>query len=178
MRRMISVICLAALFAIPAVAEWRVDAGVVVPRGFGTSIGGETMTSDAETLMNWPFIPIPDAGIYYVGNAGPVRLGIGARAFTALVETVIWPNALVELDVGPVVIEAQVGGGLFAMLGVLGTQVQTGKVFIPDVSAWFKLGKNKRFRLGGGLIGAYMPDLLGDGLPFLIYLGAKVAVPL
>jgi hypothetical protein len=178
MKRTIFVILVAVLLAIPAFAEWRIDAGVIVPRGVGATIGGETQTTDAETLMNWPFIPIPDAGFYYVGEAGPVRLGIGARAFSALVETVVWPNALLEIAAGPVTIEAQMGGGLFAMFGILGSQFETGKVFIPDVSAWFNLGKKKIFRLGGGLIGAYMPELLGDGIPFLIYFGGKVAVPL
>ena len=117
-------------------------------------------------------------GIYYQGDLGLVKLGIGARAFSLLVETIAVPNAFAELDFGKIAIEAQVGGGAFVMFGFLPTQANIGNYWIPDLSAWFKIGKKGSFRLGGGLVGLYLPAVMGNALPFLIYLGGKASLML
>jgi hypothetical protein len=181
MRRM-TVLSLAVAIAIafvvvqPAASEVRLDIGVMVPRGAGLTLGGSTTTTLGENLGSWPFIPLPEAGIYYQGDLGMFKLGIGARAYSVILETILWPNAFAELDLGKVAIEAQIGGGAFLMLGMLPTEFQTGKVFIPDVSAWFKIGKKGNFRLGGGMIGLYATEAFGDAMPFLFYLGGKASL--
>jgi hypothetical protein len=162
----------------PAASQGRLDIGVIVPRGAGITLGGSSTTTLGSDLGSWPFIPLPEAGLYYQGEVGPLKLGIGARAFTLILETILWPNAFAELDLGRVAIEGQLGGGAFLMLGLLPTDLQFGKVLIPDLSAWVKLGKKGVFRLGGGLIGLYVPDTFGDGMPFLFYLGGKAAIML
>lgn len=161
-----------------AFSEGRIDLGILVPRGAGISMGGDTQTIGGLDVTNWPFIPIPDAGAYFVKTDGAWTYGIGARAFTMIVATIAWPNAFVEFNSDRLAIEAQVGGGAFAFLSVAGSNGGFGKVAIPDVSAWYKIGKNRNFRLGGGLIGLYLPELIGDGIPFLIYLGAKGTIAL
>jgi len=179
MRRFMVVLAILVLVAVPTFAQWRLDVGAVVPRGAGLSIGGSTETTiSGVDMASWPFIPFPEAALYYTGDFGPVSMGVGVRAFTLILETILWPNAFVEVNLGPVALEAQVGGGLFAMLGLV-SATETGKVFLPDVSAWFKIGKKGNFRLGGGLIGLYMPEITGtDAIPFLVYLGGKVAIGL
>jgi len=166
---------LLALVAVPALgSQARLDLGFFAPRGVGVS--GDSDINAA--MADWPFIPIPDIGIYYQGDVGPLKLGIGARGFSAIVETFAWPNAYAEFNIGPLALEAQFGGGLFAMFGLAGTDFATGKVFIPDLSAWFKLGKKGVIRLGGGAMGVYVPDVVGDTMPFLIYFGGKAAIML
>ena len=179
MKKFMIVLAILVLVAVPTFAQWRLDVGAVVPRGVGLSIGGTTDTKiSGVDMASWPFIPFPEAAIYYTGELGPVSLGVGARAFTLILETILWPNAFVELNLGPVALEAQVGGGFFAMFG-LASATETGKVFLPDLSAWFKIGKKGNFRLGGGLIGLYMPEITDtDAIPFLLYLGGKVAIGL
>jgi hypothetical protein len=179
MKKFMVVLAILVLVAVPTFAQWRLDVGAVVPRGVGLSIGGTTTTTiSGVDMASWPFIPFPEAALYYTGEFGPISLGVGARAFTLILETILWPNAFVEVNLGPVALEAQVGGGLFAMFGLVSAS-ETGKVFLPDVSAWFKIGKKGNFRLGGGLIGLYMPEITGtDAIPFLLYLGGKVAIGL
>jgi hypothetical protein len=180
MRKFFCILAIMTLLVIPAFAEWRLDLGALAPRGMGAMAGGATpLSSDlGSQIADWPFIPLPEAGLYYEADLGDIKLGLGARAFTAILATIVWPNAFVELELGRVAIEAQVGGGAFGFLTVVATTGGFGKVFIPDISVWYKLGKNQNFRLGAGAIGLYMPELLGDGLPFLFYIGGKASIPL
>lgn len=179
MKRFILIACLIAFLAAPAFSEWRLDAGFTAPRGTGLVLGGGSINDiDGFQIENWPFIPIPELGAYYFGELGPLRLAAGIRVFSAIVESVAWPNAVLEFQADHFVLEAQLGGGFFLPFGALGTQFTGGKVFIPDLSAWYCLGKKGNLRLGAGLIGIYVPELLGDGIPCLLYFGGKVTVPL
>jgi hypothetical protein len=49
---------------------------------------------------------------------------------------------------------------------------------LPDLSAWLKIGKKQLFRLGGGAMGIYLPEVTTEGMAFVYYLGGKVALPL
>ncbi len=170
----LSLLLLAATAA-PAFADWRIDIGFDVPRGMGASVDGQgTSFSDATAFFSQYIIPLPEAGAYYFGEAGPVRLGVGLRVFTALVESVWWPNAFAEIDLGRFVVAGQLGGGVFGIFG-LASDLQTGAVLIPDLSAWFKLGKV--FRLGGGAVGVMLPKE-SNAIVFLYYFGAKFALKL
>jgi hypothetical protein len=176
---MVLVIIGITLIAIPPIfAQARLDIGIIVPRGAGLAIGGDSSTGFGTQVGNWPFIPVPEAAIYYQDDLGLFKLGIGARAFTFIVETIMWPNAYAEFDFGKVALEAQFGGGAFLLFGLLPTQANVGAYLVPDISAWYKFGQKGTFRLGGGLIGLYLPQVLGDALPFLIYLGGKVSLML
>ncbi|HTX72543.1 MAG TPA: hypothetical protein VMC79_06920 [Rectinemataceae bacterium] len=176
MKRIVIVAIVLALLAMPAFSQVRLDIGVIVPRGAGVSgdngsVGG--------VLSDWPFIPIPEAGLYYQWDLGLLKLGLGARAESLLLETFLWPNALAEVDIGPVAIEGKFGGGAFLMFG-LDNNSATGKVFFPDLSAWFKLGKKGNFRLGGGVVGIYVPDseFFGNNMIYLLYLAGKASIML
>lgn len=178
MRKTALLIALVAVLALPIFADWRLDLGVIVPRGAGMTIGGETETVSGLDVAEWPFIPLPEAGIYYEGKLEDLTIGIGARAFSFILASIVWPNAFAEINLDRVAIQLQVGGGAFGFLTIAGSSGDFGKVLVPDLSAWVKVGKNRNLRLGGGVIGLYLPELLGESLPFLIYLGGKVAIPL
>jgi hypothetical protein len=152
----------------PAFAQWRFDIGIDMPLGVTMTMGGNTISS---------FLPIPDLGLCYQWTSGNFNLGLGVRAFTLLVESGLWPNAFAEYNVGPVVIEAQMGGAFFALLGAY-NNMALGIVLIPDLSAWFKIGKTGAFRVGGGFIALYAPYMTGNTVPALFYLGGKVALDL
>ncbi len=154
-------------------AQVRFDVGVDIPRGVGAVVGSNVDTADFSSLAS-SFFPFPEATVYYRFGEGTVTGGIGLRAFTLIVETIAWPNAFVEVTLGPVAIEAQVGGGLFGLIGIA-NDVQFGKIFFPDLSAWFKIGKS--FRLGAGAMGIFLPgsDVSVD-LPFVYYFGAKFTI--
>lgn len=154
-------------------AQLRFDLGVDIPRGVGAFVGSDLQSAGFDGLAN-AFFPFPEASVYYTFGEATVRGGVGLRAFTLIVESLAWPNAFVELALGPVVVEAQIGGGLFAIAG-LANDIQFGKIFFPDLSAWYRIGKS--FRLGLGALGLFVPGVdLANSLPFVWYLGAKFTI--
>ena len=178
MKRMLIVIVALILLAVPAFSQLRLDLGLDEMKGLGPSSGETTL---GETFSNWQSIPIPiplsDVGLHYQFYLGPVNLGFGIRGFSLILESMAWPNAFADLELGPVTIEAQVGGGLFAAFGLINS-LDFGRVLIPDLSAWFKFEATGAFRLGGGAIGLYVPNALGSTIPVLVYLGGKVVLEL
>jgi len=157
-------------------AQMRLDVGIAAPIGIGRALDGTKLEMDgaAGDFLSKVFLPLPEAGLHYQFDLGTVKVGLGGRAFTLILETVLWPNAFAEFDLGPVVLEAQVGGGAFAFVGLV-SDCETGRVFFPDLSAWFKLGKDGNFRLGAGALGLYLPDQTAT-VPFIFYLGGKAAI--
>jgi len=122
-------------------------------------------------------LPFPEASFYYQFTAGPITLAPGIRCFTFILESVLWPNVMAELQLGPVFLQGQLGGLLFAVFGLY-SDAEFGNVLLPDVSAWIGLGKERRFRLGGGVLGMMLPDLTTKGLAIVPYLGGKVSLDL
>ena len=175
MKKIVFSLVLALAIIAPAMADWRIDIGFDIPRGLGGLAEGEAVISEeAGDFFDQYIFPFPEAGVYYQKEFGALRVGGGLRVFTFILESVYWPNAFVELDLGKVVFAFQLGGGLFGMFGLY-NDLQTGQVLIPDLSAWFKIGS--AFRLGGGALGVMLPEL-GDAVVFAYYLGAKFAIEL
>ncbi len=176
MKRSLLAATLILLLAVPAFAQLRLDVGIDVPKGIGTALRGNAEISQGTVdFFNTYFIPFPEASLHYQFDLGVVKLGLGARAFTLILESVLWPNAFAEVHLGPVVIEAQAGGGIFAMAGLF-NKIDTGKLFFPDLSIWYKIGKKQNFRLGLGAMGFYMPELTTEGIGFAYYFGGKAAI--
>lgn len=179
MKKSVFIVLLIALVAIPSFAQWRLDIGVDIPRGVGAVVGSDVLGSDAASAaLSSTFFPFPEASIYYTfGGESILQVGVGMRCFTFIIESIAWPNIFAEVNLGPVAIEAQVGGGAFVAFG-LANSADFGQVFFPDLSAWFKLGKKQAFRLGVGAIGLFLPELTTEAIPFVFYLGGKVALGL
>ena len=155
-----------------ALAQIRIDVGVDIPRGFGNVSGGVIDTGTID-FLDKTILPFPEAGLYYQFDLSMIKLCVGVRCFTFIVESIFWPNAIAEVHLGNFVIEGQMGGGFFGIFGVVNSST-TGKVFIPDLSAWYKIGNV--FRVGGGAIGLFFPETKLDILPFVYYLGAKFCI--
>ncbi len=172
-KTMLAVLMVFFLIVPAAYGQFRLDIGVDIPLAVGLSYEGEFINSEVSEFLTSHILPFPELGAHYFFTTGPVRVGLGVRGFTFIIETIMWPNAVVEFEAGRFVLEGQFGGGGFLFFGLF-SQVNTGAVFIPDLSAWFKLGET--FRLGGGVLGL-MTDAEGfDGVPMVFYVGGKAAI--
>ena len=170
MKRTLALVAVVTLLAAaPAFCNWRFDLGIDGIFGLG-AISDEGADSMDFGDLNFFTLPMGEAS--YEWELGPVGVGVGVRGITLLIVNVLWPDVYAELELGPAAIEAHIGGLAFVGIG-FASFAETGQVFIPELSAWFKLGK--RFRLGGGGLGIYVPDF--DGMVFVYYLGCKWVLP-
>jgi hypothetical protein len=170
MKKFVVVVVLAALCLVAVPAQVRLDIGVDIPLRISAVTEGSELAEGFDVPYTLPF---PSAGLYYTFGAGPVDIGLGARMYSLILLSAIWPNVIAELELGPAVLEAQLGGGAFMFFGVI-SEVQTGSVFIPDLSAWFKLGKT--LRVGAGAMGLFIEELSETAVPVVFYLGIKGAI--
>ena len=175
MKRAILIAVLATAMVIPAFSQVRLDVGVEIPITVGViSSSGVETAGDVGEFLGHP-LPFPYANLGYQFSAGPVKIVPGLRVFTIILESILWPNVLAELELGPVSIDVQVGGLLFVVFGLY-NDADFGKVVVPDVSVWYGLGKKRQFRLGGGVIGLYVPELTDEAMAIVPYLGGKIAL--
>jgi hypothetical protein len=177
MKRFVLALVFAAILAFPAFSQVRLDLGVDVPMTIGVIGGGKIETSsEAGEFLREHILPFPEASLYYQFNVGPLKLAPGVRAFTFILETVLWPNLMAELALADrVFIQTQLGGLLFLVFGLY-SDAQYGEVFLPDLSVWVGLGKERRFRLGGGVLGMALPELTTEGIGIVPYIGGKVSL--
>jgi hypothetical protein len=180
MKRAMIVVLLLALAMGAAFAQFRLDIGITIPKGMGAAQSGDVTTFDeAADFLSTYFIPLPEASLLYKADLGMFKVGGGVRSFTVILASFLWPNLFAEVELGPVILEAQIGGGLFGYYALAAGGFETGNIFIPDLSAWFAVGKKKILRLGGGAMGFLAPDLFSsDTVPFLLYFGGKAAIDL
>jgi hypothetical protein len=170
LKKYILVAVLAALCLVSVSAQARLDLGIDIPLRISAVVEGSELAGGIDVPYTFPF---PSAGLYYTFGAGPLKLGVGARMYSLILVSALWPNAIAELDLGPAILQAQLGGGAFMFFG-LASSIQTGAVFMPDLSAWFKLGKT--LRIGGGAMGLFIEELAGAAMPVIFYLGVKAAI--
>ncbi|WP_455382475.1 hypothetical protein [Salinispira pacifica] len=168
---------LLALLAFPLFAQLRVDFGVDVPWGLGAAasdFAGNDQSTQVDLLSSYVFL-LPEGSLLYQFPVGPVNLGVGARAFTLVVETLVYPNLLAEVNLGPLAVDLNVGGGAFLFFGVY-NNLSASSVVIPDLSAYFKIAKILRLGIGGTLF--YSSDLYSSSktLPWMVYLAARISL--
>jgi hypothetical protein len=168
--------CALFLVAAPAaLPQARLDIGGIFTKEIDITTNDKTRKNVDDFLDELPVLPLPEISLRYQKGFGLMKLDIGARAFSLIAESIVWPEACAELDFGRASIEARVGGGVFAMFGIL-NRADFGRVFIPDLSAWLMVGKEGSFRLGVGAAGLYVPETMGNSMTVLIYLGGKTSI--
>ncbi|MEE9307465.1 MAG: hypothetical protein V3V57_08110 [Spirochaetia bacterium] len=176
MKRIVLFAVFIAVLALPAFSQFRIDMGVDVPLTVGTISGsGVTTSSDVGQFLGDHILPFPEASLYYQFSVGRLKLAPGVRVFTFILESVLWPNLMAELALDPVFIQAQLGGLIFAVFGLV-NDIQFGEVLLPDVSVWIGLGKERRFRLGAGVLGMMLPELSTEEMLIIPYVGAKISL--
>jgi len=135
---------------VPAAADTQVDIGLNIPYYAGI----ETEDDDFGAALDYAFL-VPDVKINYFFNEKGIRLGVGARMFTAILETMAYPIVTVETEIDKLVLSAHVGGGAFLFFGLL-NDFATGSFYMPEVTIAYKLGE--RFSVGTGALLFFAPD--------------------
>ena len=173
LKTIIILLLLAGVAIVPVVADSQVDIGVQVPVSFGgLTFNGESVSEQL------PFrFPVPDLMYNYFFDVGPLKLGVGARIWTLIFVSGAYPIVSAEFETDRLILNAHIGGGVFgySLLGVPEyTGITTGRVFLPEVSAAFRL--NDWFSLGVAGLGIYIPELTDEGMAFLINVLARFRV--
>lgn len=160
MKRAVIIVVLAAVLALAAASpvfaqgKGQTDITLQVPYRFGIVDEG----SDYSDVAKYAFL-IPELRMaYYFGN-DLIKVGPGIRLFTVIVESVVYPLVSVELDLDPVVINANVGGYAFFFFGLY-NDIGTGGVYLPELSIAYKL--TDTIRLGTGAILFTAPEATDD----------------
>ena len=153
MRRGKAVAALAAFIIVlstsSAYAQLRLEGNLAWPLVLGvpssnTLFGGESSID----ISKYQFL-IPDFRIYYQFGEGMVDGGIGLRVPTLLIVSAFYPEAFVELNLKPLVLEGTLGGLLFGFFGFGVTGFAAEPLLTSDINASFELAP--WFRLGGGV---------------------------
>jgi hypothetical protein len=159
----------------PASPQVRIDLGGILSKEVDIPSKDSKHRNLDGFLDELPVLPLPEASLRYQMDFGLLKAGAGLRAFSLIAETMAWPEAYAELDLGRASIEARLGGAAFLMFGI-SNQSAFGRVLVPDLSAWLKLGGAGAFRLGAGAAGLYVPKAFGDPMTVLIYIGGKTSI--
>lgn len=134
-----------------ATAEMQIDIGVNVPYYLGIKAEDD----DVGDTLDWVFL-LPDVKFNWLHDLGPVRVGGGIRLWTFIIQSVAYPILSVEADVGPVVLNANMGGGAFLFFG-LWNSVEFSKVFLPEVSVAYRFTEG--FSVGTGALLLFAPEV-------------------
>jgi hypothetical protein len=122
-----------------------VDVGINVPFYWGV---GDTVSNDSEFSGAIDYVfPVPDIKYGLMFGDGPVKFGVGARFFTVILESLIYPQLMVRGEFDPLVFTGSIGGGVFLFFG-LWNNISTGDVYLSEVTAAYKV--NDWFQLGLG----------------------------
>lgn len=179
MKKLILCLVMIAAIAVPsAFSQLRFEIGANVPFGL-TSVTPAGDLGDIWTLVGEDvFIPIPNSSLLLQADLGLLKVGVGVKVHSVMFLLYVgYPNAQVELELGPLCIDASLGGyylGSYVIgTGFLANQLD---VLIPEASAWLALGKSKAFRIGVGAIGLMPTDFDLGAMPVLLYGGMKIVL--
>lgn len=158
--------------AVGASAQLRFDFEVAFPVFEGINLG-DLGVSGGATISQYLFL-LPMIEATYQFGEGPVRFGVGAKAVTFIIESLLWPNAFIEIDLNPVVIRGDLGGGVFLSFGRVNQVPDTSWTWvIPQIDVSF--AHTDWFRLSGGVI-ALAPFDTMNKFGFLLYVNARFIV--
>lgn len=155
-----------------AAADFRADLGVRVPVYLGISFDSASGTSSTgvDVLQNFLFL-LPTGSFSYEFGEDTIRAGVGVRMYTLILESMLWPAAWVEMDLDPLVLRLEAGGGAYAFFGLYNA-VQTGALVIPDLSAQIKISDTFRVGVGAFALVGEWTQTTGN-YPFAVYLDAS-----
>jgi hypothetical protein len=99
-------------------------------------------------ISHYAFL-FPEVQLSWQFGDGALRGGVGLRAFTMILESFGWPDAWLELELKPIVLRADLGGGFFYAFGLYNNG-KMASVIVPQLDASWKLAD--WFRLGVGAL--------------------------
>jgi len=158
------------VLAVPAAfAQLRADIGINAP--FLIGIEAPNLGAEGESVKIPAFLPIPYVQLAYNFDLGQINLGVGLKAYTAIIASMLYPVAYVEFDADPITVSASVGGGFYAFLVLTESIADFAPLIIPDVSINYRLGKS--FRLGLSALTFYFSEIDQQVFPYAVYFSAK-----
>jgi hypothetical protein len=179
------ILCLALILALSttlAFSQFRFEIGANAPVAAGSASAGNSEIADIFTsISDFGIIPIPNLALLLQANMGFLKVGVGVKVQSLIVYSLAYPEAQVELALGPLVVDASVGGYYFGYYAIGNTYgLQQANYLVPDLSVWLALGKKRTFRLGGGAMGVLPIESLSSlstlELPFIAYAGLKIVL--
>ena len=175
MKRFWVVLAVLAIVAGSVTAEWRADIRFDIPWRLGVTIEGVEGESSSESVnvLQEITIILPNVIAGYGTKLGPISVGVGARLYTLILQSMVYPVGFAEVELGPVAVGFNVGGGVFGFFG-LHNAFETSSILVPDLSAHFKIGRT--FRLGlGGLMVLGVGEEVQQAVPHVLYISGMFA---
>jgi len=171
MKKIVLILLLIGFILVPQVfAQVRFDLGLVVPVQYGIASSDVTGDLSEYSAMMDYVIPFPELMLAYQFDVGPIKMGVGLRGYSLILETLLWPEIYAEVEFSRLVLNANVGGLALIYFGLVNGATSGGFV-VPDVSLGFKLGKSFRVCLGAfGLLGT---DLNTNAMPYVAYVAGR-----
>jgi len=151
-------------------AQLRLEGNLSWPITIGVNSSNTLFSGSNVDLSQYHFL-LPDFRIYYQFGEEFLHGGIGARAYTALFESFIYPEAFVEVDLSPIVLEAALGGFVVDFFGIY-NNLTTASLLIPDLNAAWQVAP--WLRLGGGVL-LFIPvgSNWSQNFVYMAYIGAR-----
>jgi hypothetical protein len=174
------IVLIAALLSVLAIGtasaqsvQFRMDGNLSWAIGF-FAVSGSTVSGTFGDVMKLAII-VPEFDAYAQLNMDIVRIGLGFRLFTIILESVIIPDVFCELNIDPLVIRLGVTGGALFIFGIVPIDPQFGPTFASDLYVGFKI--SELFRLGAGC--SFIVDLNHSDIALLTpYINAKLVIAL
>ena len=132
--------------ALPAAADSQVDIGLHIPYYIG--VEAEDDEDDMGAALDYAFL-VPDLKYNYFFNERGIKLGVGTRLFTIILESMAYPIITLETDVGPFTLSGHVGGGVFLFFGLF-NDIGTGHYYLPEVSVAYRFSESFSIGTGAG----------------------------
>ncbi len=127
---------------------------------------GETANEARETLK----FPFPYGQLAYNFDLGMFDIGLGAKAYTFIVVSAIYPLVYADVSLGPVVVHGGLGGGFFWFVSPFGQKTLSGNVFLPEVGAYVRIGK--AFQLGVTSV-FFISESTDIAMPYVICISGR-----
>jgi hypothetical protein len=136
------------LSALSAGAQVRLEGNLAWPLTIGINSSSTLFGGTSVNLSQYYFL-VPDFRVYYQFGDGLLDGGIGLRVPTLFLVSAIYPEAIVELNLKPLVLEGTLGGLLFGYFGLGVSGLTAESLALSDLNASFELAP--WLRLGGGV---------------------------
>ena len=160
-----------------ASAQVHVELGFNAPVAFTVVNDTGTFSDLTDVLNKVGILPIPYASAYagWFGESGGI--GIGLKAYTAIIATVAYPSIMGQYTISRFSAQASVGG-LYMLHYVIGAGFGVTQVpaLVSDLSLWFGLDKRRIFHLGAGVTSVVPSDFSFSEIPIVGWLGLKASI--
>jgi len=162
------------LGTVSAGAQARFEFNLNWPLTIGINTSN-SLFSGANFDLSQYHLLLPDFRIYYQwGGEGLLRGGVGARAYTVIIESLIYPEAFIELNLYPLELEASLGGYLFGLFG-LSNNFKTLNLLLPDFNVGFQVLSWLRLA-GGVLLFTPVGSNWSQDFVYMGYIGARFII--